>query len=131
MYLFWMMREKLLWSAIFWWCFVVITMRNPSSIQAACIDKIVAFLDCSNRMDRDVYILSIDLFEVFDPGKGIGSKIIKELERVLEETGASKILKKGFNSYSIDMYELECDLYNYEKDKTARNLSSLLWYDII
>ena len=44
------------------------------------------------------------------------SKIIKELERVLKEIGASKILKKGFNSYSIDVYEIECDLYNYEKE---------------
>ena len=49
-------------------------------------DKIVAFLDCSNRMDRDVYILSIDLFEVFDPGKGIGSKIIKEIQQCEEVT---------------------------------------------
>ena len=44
------------------------------------------------------------------------SKIIKELERVLEENGASQILKKGLNSYSVNVYEFECDLYNYEKE---------------
>ena len=49
-------------------------------------EKIVAFLDCSNRMDRDVAILSIDLFEVFDPGKGIGSQIIKEIQQREEVT---------------------------------------------
>lgn len=43
-------------------------------------DKIVAFLDCSYRMDRDVVVLSIDLFEVFDSGKGIGSQIINEIQ---------------------------------------------------
>ena len=44
------------------------------------------------------------------------SKIIKELERVLEENGSSQILKKGLNSYSVNIYEFECDLYNYEKE---------------
>lgn len=49
-------------------------------------DRIVAFLDCSYRMDRDVVILSIDLFEVFDSGKGIGSQIIKEIQQCEEVT---------------------------------------------
>ena len=49
-------------------------------------DKIVAFLDCSYRMDRDVVVWSIDLFEVFDFGKGIGSQIIKEIQQCEEMT---------------------------------------------
>ena len=47
-------------------------------------DKIVAFLDCYYRMDRDVVVLSIDLFEVFDFGKGIGSQIIREIQQCEE-----------------------------------------------
>lgn len=44
------------------------------------------------------------------------SKIIKELMSVLEQAGAEKILKRGLNSYAIDVDAFECDLYDYEKD---------------
>lgn len=44
------------------------------------------------------------------------SKIVKELETVLERVGAEKILKRGLNSYSVDVDNFTCDLYEYEKD---------------
>ena len=43
------------------------------------------------------------------------SKIVKELVTVLERVGAEKMLKRGLNSYSVDVDAFECDLYNYEK----------------
>ena len=47
------------------------------------------------------------------------SKIIKELMKVLEQAGAEKILKRGINSYSVDVNAFSCDLYDYEKDNAA------------
>ena len=44
------------------------------------------------------------------------SKIIKELIVTLEKVGAEKILKRGLNSYSVDVDAFSCDLYDYEKD---------------
>ena len=43
------------------------------------------------------------------------SKIVKELVTVLERVGAEKILKRGVNSYSVDVDAFSCDLYDYEK----------------
>ena len=44
------------------------------------------------------------------------SKIVKELVKALERVGAEKILKRGLNSYSVDVDVINCDLYDYEKD---------------
>ena len=44
------------------------------------------------------------------------SKIIKELIVTLEKVGAEKMLKRGLNSYSVDVDTFSCDLYDYEKD---------------
>lgn len=44
------------------------------------------------------------------------SKIIKELIDALEKVGAEKMLKRGLNSYSVDVDTFSCDLYDYEKD---------------
>ncbi len=44
------------------------------------------------------------------------SKIVKELVTVLERVGAEKMLKRGLNSYSVDVNAFSCDLYDYEKD---------------
>ena len=44
------------------------------------------------------------------------SKIIKELVNGLEQVGAEQILKRGLNSYSVDVDAFDCDLYAYEKD---------------
>ena len=44
------------------------------------------------------------------------SKIIKELVDVLQRVGAEKILKRGLNSYSVDIDAFSCDLYEYEKE---------------
>ena len=44
------------------------------------------------------------------------SKIIKELVSTLERVSADGILKRGINSYSIDVDEVQCDLYEYEKE---------------
>ena len=49
------------------------------------------------------------------------SKIVKELVTVLERVGAEKMLKRGLNSYSIDVDAFECDLYNYEKKNALPN----------
>ena len=43
------------------------------------------------------------------------SKIIKELVVTLEKVGAERILKRGLNSYSVDVDAFSCDLYDYEK----------------
>lgn len=47
------------------------------------------------------------------------SKIIKELVSVLKRVGAEKILKRGLNSYSVDVDAFSCDLYDYEKEDVA------------
>ena len=44
------------------------------------------------------------------------SKIVKELVTSLERVGAEKMLKRGVNSYAVDMDVFSCDLYDYEKD---------------
>lgn len=44
------------------------------------------------------------------------SKIIKELTVALKRVGVEKILKRGMNSYAVNMDEFACDLYDYEKD---------------
>ena len=44
------------------------------------------------------------------------SKIVKELVTVLERVGAEKMLKRGMNSYSVDVDAFFCDLYDYEKE---------------
>ena len=47
------------------------------------------------------------------------SKIIKELIVALEKVGAEKMLKRGLNSYSVDVDAFSCDLYDYEKDNVT------------
>lgn len=47
------------------------------------------------------------------------SKIVKELVLTLERVGAEGILKRGLNSYSIDVDAFSCDLYDYEKENVA------------
>lgn len=47
------------------------------------------------------------------------SKIVKELVTVLERVGAEKMLKRGLNSYAVDMDAFFCDLYDYEKDNAT------------
>lgn len=47
------------------------------------------------------------------------SKIVKELVTTLERVGAEKILKRGMNSYSVDVNEFSCDLYDYEKENAS------------
>lgn len=44
------------------------------------------------------------------------SKIVKELVDVLKRVGADSMLKRGLNSYSVDVDAFMCDLYDYEKD---------------
>ena len=38
---------------------------------------------------------------------------------VLKRVGAEKMLKRGFNSYSVDMDVFWCDLYEYEKENAT------------
>ena len=47
------------------------------------------------------------------------SKIVKELVTVLERVGAEGILKRGLNSYSVDVDAFFCDLYEYEKENAT------------
>ena len=47
------------------------------------------------------------------------TKIVKELVTVLERVGAEQILKRGINSYSVDVEAFFCDLYDYEKDNVT------------
>ena len=47
------------------------------------------------------------------------SKIVKELVTVLERVGAEKMLKRGLNSYSVDVDAFFCDLYDYEKKNAS------------
>lgn len=47
------------------------------------------------------------------------SKVVKELVNVLERVGAEKILKRGLNSYSVNVDTFMCDLYDYEKDNAT------------
>ena len=47
------------------------------------------------------------------------SKIIKELVSVLERVDADKILRRGLNSYSVDVDAFNCDLYDYESDNVT------------
>jgi two-component SAPR family response regulator len=47
------------------------------------------------------------------------SKIVKELVAVLERVGAEKILKRGLNSYAVDVDAFSCDYYEYEKENAT------------
>ena len=47
------------------------------------------------------------------------SKIVKELVTSLERVGAEKMLKRGVNSYSVDVDAFSCDLYDYEKENAT------------
>lgn len=47
------------------------------------------------------------------------SKIVKELQVALERVGAGNILKRGLNSYAVDVDAFSCDLYDYEKDNAS------------
>lgn len=47
------------------------------------------------------------------------SKIVKELVSVLERVGAEKILKRGLNSYAVDVDAFSCDYYEYEKENAT------------
>ena len=47
------------------------------------------------------------------------SKVVKELVTVLERVGAEKMLKRGLNSYSVNVDAFSCDLYDYEKDNAT------------
>lgn len=47
------------------------------------------------------------------------TKIVKELVTVLERVGAEQILKRGLNSYSVDVDAFSCDLYDYEKENAT------------
>ena len=49
------------------------------------------------------------------------SKIVKELVTSLERVGAEKMLKRGVNSYAVDMDAFFCDLYDYEKENATPN----------
>ena len=53
------------------------------------------------------------------------SKIIKELVRVLASVGADGILKRGVNSYSVDVDAFDCDLYEYEKEDATPDALNL------
>ena len=53
------------------------------------------------------------------------SKIIKELIRGLESVGAENILKRGVNSYAIDVNAIQCDLYEYEKENATPDALNL------
>ena len=53
------------------------------------------------------------------------SKIIKELIRVLASVGADGILKRGVNSYSVDVDAFDCDLYEYEKEDATPDALNL------
>ena len=47
------------------------------------------------------------------------TKIIKEMTQALENVGAENIIKKSFNSYSVDLNEFQCDYYDYEKENAT------------
>jgi len=50
------------------------------------------------------------------------SKIYKDLMETLESVGGEKIVRKGFNTYSVNVDLFSCDLYDYDKgDPTAIN----------
>lgn len=50
------------------------------------------------------------------------SKIYKDLMETLESVGGEKIVRKGFNTYSVNVDLFSCDLYDYDKgDSTAIN----------
>ena len=53
------------------------------------------------------------------------SKIVRELEIVLERVGAESILKRGLNSYSVDITTFSCDLYDYEKENATPDVINL------
>ena len=62
------------------------------------------------------------LFERGDYSRAIQdylSKIVKELVDVLERVGAEKILKRGLNSYAVDVDAFFCDYYEYEKENVT------------
>ena len=47
------------------------------------------------------------------------SKIYKDLIETLKSIGASNIVRKSFNTYSVDTSLFACDLYDYDKGEPA------------
>lgn len=43
------------------------------------------------------------------------SKIYKDLTETLDSVGAGKIVRKGFNTYSVNTELFSCDLYDYDR----------------
>ena len=84
--------------------------------------EMLAYLVDKQGKSADRKELAAILFERDDYSRATQnylSKIIKELTNVLEEAGAQGILKRGWNSYSVDVDAFTCDLYDYEKDDAA------------
>ena len=46
---------------------------------------------------------------------------MEEQLSMLEETRAEKILKRGMNSYSVDVTAFSCDFYEYEQEYATPN----------
>ena len=60
--------------------------------------------------------------EAYDHGKqAYLTNIIRELQRSLEEAGVPELLRRKYNSYSVDTKMFSCDLYDYE----AGNVSAV------
>ena len=84
--------------------------------------EMLAYLVDKQGKSADRKELAAILFERDDYSRATQnylSKIIKELTNVLEEAGAQGILKRGWNSYAVDVDVFTCDLYDYEKDDAA------------
>lgn len=84
--------------------------------------EMLAYLVDKRGMSVNRKDLAMVLFEEGDYSRATQnylSKIIKELVRVLEEAGAARILKRGTNSYAVDVNAFSCDLYNYEKEDAS------------
>ena len=84
--------------------------------------ELLAYLVDKKGKSADRKELAAVLFEREDYSRSTQnylSKIVKELVTVLERVGAGQMLKRGWNSYSVDRDAFSCDLYDYEKEDAA------------
>lgn len=100
-------------------CFELIVNGKEVAFGRAKSKELLAYLVDKQGKSATRKELAAILFERGDYTRATQdymSKIVKELMAVLERVGAEKLLKRGLNSYAVDVDTFSCDLYDYEKD---------------
>ena len=71
--------------------------------------------------DTGIYVQTFGDFEVVINHEKVSfaREKSKEMLNALEAAGAGNILRRGVNSYAVDVDTYNCDLYEYEKENAT------------